>query len=168
MRFAEMTQEVEVARPVDRPICGLAAGRRHRNQAFKDELSRRLEDRGGPSNAGTSLSSLICTRSLCPWPLANVKLCSTYQKCSCHLLSVTCCYHTVPWLLCYPHSGWPSSAEYNHWKPSSRPSLWARGPSWWSDAAAPDWGVGEEASDAPDDDGAGQQYWYSSIFLHHK
>uniref|UniRef100_A0A671TIU0 Kinesin-like protein n=1 Tax=Sparus aurata TaxID=8175 RepID=A0A671TIU0_SPAAU len=39
MRFAEMTQEVEVARPVDRPICGLAAGRRHRNQAFKDELS---------------------------------------------------------------------------------------------------------------------------------
>uniref|UniRef100_A0A8C8JXQ3 Kinesin-like protein n=1 Tax=Oncorhynchus tshawytscha TaxID=74940 RepID=A0A8C8JXQ3_ONCTS len=28
MRFAEMTQEVEVARPVDRPICGLAAGRR--------------------------------------------------------------------------------------------------------------------------------------------
>uniref|UniRef100_A0A667ZRA0 Kinesin-like protein n=1 Tax=Myripristis murdjan TaxID=586833 RepID=A0A667ZRA0_9TELE len=44
MRFAEMTQEVEVARPVDRPICGLAAGRRHRNQAFRDELSRRLED----------------------------------------------------------------------------------------------------------------------------
>uniref|UniRef100_A0A667ZBZ7 Kinesin-like protein n=1 Tax=Myripristis murdjan TaxID=586833 RepID=A0A667ZBZ7_9TELE len=39
MRFAEMTQEVEVARPVDRPICGLAAGRRHRNQAFRDELS---------------------------------------------------------------------------------------------------------------------------------
>uniref|UniRef100_A0A674MEZ0 Kinesin-like protein n=1 Tax=Takifugu rubripes TaxID=31033 RepID=A0A674MEZ0_TAKRU len=39
MRFAEMTQEVEVARPVDRPICGLAAGRRHRNQ------------RGGPINA---------------------------------------------------------------------------------------------------------------------
>ncbi|XP_042347501.1 kinesin-like protein KIF23 isoform X3 [Plectropomus leopardus] len=51
MRFAEMTQEVEVARPVDRPICGLAAGRRHRNRAFKDELSRRLEERGGPSNA---------------------------------------------------------------------------------------------------------------------
>ncbi|XP_031704251.1 kinesin-like protein KIF23 isoform X1 [Anarrhichthys ocellatus] len=52
MRFAEMTQEVEVARPIDRPICGLAAGRRHRNRAFKDELSRRLEERGGPSNAG--------------------------------------------------------------------------------------------------------------------
>ncbi|XP_041640082.1 kinesin-like protein KIF23 isoform X2 [Cheilinus undulatus] len=51
MRFAEMTQEVEVARPVDRPICGLAAGRRHRNQAFRDELSRRLEERGGPTNA---------------------------------------------------------------------------------------------------------------------
>uniref|UniRef100_A0A673B9J6 Kinesin-like protein n=1 Tax=Sphaeramia orbicularis TaxID=375764 RepID=A0A673B9J6_9TELE len=44
MRFAEMAQEVEVARPVDRPICALAAGRRHRNQAFRDELSRRLED----------------------------------------------------------------------------------------------------------------------------
>ncbi|XP_071392323.1 kinesin-like protein KIF23 isoform X1 [Centroberyx affinis] len=51
MRFAEMTQEVEVARPVDRPICALAAGRRHRNQAFRDELSRRLEERGGPCNA---------------------------------------------------------------------------------------------------------------------
>uniref|UniRef100_A0AAX7V477 Kinesin-like protein n=1 Tax=Astatotilapia calliptera TaxID=8154 RepID=A0AAX7V477_ASTCA len=38
MRFAEMTQEVEVARPVDRPICGLAPGRRHRNQAFRDEV----------------------------------------------------------------------------------------------------------------------------------
>ncbi|XP_058484922.1 kinesin-like protein KIF23 isoform X1 [Solea solea] len=49
MRFAEMTQEVEVARPVDRPICFLAAGRRHRNQAFRDELSRRLDDRGGPT-----------------------------------------------------------------------------------------------------------------------
>uniref|UniRef100_A0A3P8PX02 Kinesin-like protein KIF23 n=1 Tax=Astatotilapia calliptera TaxID=8154 RepID=A0A3P8PX02_ASTCA len=48
MRFAEMTQEVEVARPVDRPICGFTPGRRHRNQAFKDELSRRLEERGGP------------------------------------------------------------------------------------------------------------------------
>ncbi|XP_053319565.1 kinesin-like protein KIF23 isoform X7 [Spea bombifrons] len=48
MRFAEMTQEVEVARPVDKPICGLTPGRRYRNQAFKDELSRRLEERGGP------------------------------------------------------------------------------------------------------------------------
>ncbi|CAH2274547.1 kinesin KIF23 isoform X8 [Pelobates cultripes] len=48
MRFAEMTQEVEVARPVDKPICGLTPGRRYRNQAFKEELSRRLEERGGP------------------------------------------------------------------------------------------------------------------------
>uniref|UniRef100_A0A673XEZ0 Kinesin-like protein n=1 Tax=Salmo trutta TaxID=8032 RepID=A0A673XEZ0_SALTR len=31
MRFAEMTQEVEVARPVDRPICGFAAGRRYQS-----------------------------------------------------------------------------------------------------------------------------------------
>ncbi|XP_069480325.1 kinesin-like protein KIF23 isoform X7 [Ambystoma mexicanum] len=48
MRFAEMTQEVEVARPVDKPICGLTPGRRFRNVAFKEELSRRLEERGGP------------------------------------------------------------------------------------------------------------------------
>uniref|UniRef100_A0A7N8Y1Z4 Kinesin-like protein n=1 Tax=Mastacembelus armatus TaxID=205130 RepID=A0A7N8Y1Z4_9TELE len=55
MRFAEMTQEVEVPRPVDRPICGVAAGRRHRNQAFRDELSRQLEERGGPFNAGNAV-----------------------------------------------------------------------------------------------------------------
>ncbi|XP_075946036.1 kinesin-like protein KIF23 [Anarhichas minor] len=48
MRFAEMTQEVEVARPVDRPICGFTPGRRQRNQAFKEELSRKLDERGGP------------------------------------------------------------------------------------------------------------------------
>lgn len=48
MRFAEMTQEVEVARPMDRPICGFTPGRRHKNQAFKEELSRKLEERGGP------------------------------------------------------------------------------------------------------------------------
>ncbi|XP_078539124.1 kinesin-like protein KIF23 isoform X5 [Lissotriton helveticus] len=48
MRFAEMTQEVEVARPIDKPICGLTPGRRFRNVAFKEELSRRLEERGGP------------------------------------------------------------------------------------------------------------------------
>ena len=61
MRFAEMTQEVEVARPVDRPICGFAAGRRQKNQAFKDELSRRLEERGGPLDGGdtTDTTSMI-------------------------------------------------------------------------------------------------------------
>ncbi|XP_039075367.1 kinesin-like protein KIF23 isoform X3 [Hyaena hyaena] len=37
MRFAEVTQEVEVARPVDKAICGLTPGRRFRNQV-----------RGGP------------------------------------------------------------------------------------------------------------------------
>ncbi|NXD28383.1 KIF23 protein, partial [Spelaeornis formosus] len=52
MRFAEMTQEVEVARPVDRPLCGLTPGRRLRNQAFQEELSRKLELRGGPVGAG--------------------------------------------------------------------------------------------------------------------
>uniref|UniRef100_A0A7N8YI95 Kinesin-like protein n=1 Tax=Mastacembelus armatus TaxID=205130 RepID=A0A7N8YI95_9TELE len=41
MRFAEMTQEVEVARPADRPICGFTPGRRYRNQAFKEELCTR-------------------------------------------------------------------------------------------------------------------------------
>ncbi|KAG2470881.1 KIF23 protein, partial [Polypterus senegalus] len=59
MRFAEMTQEVEVARPVDRPICGLTPGRRHRNQAFKDELTRKLEERGGPINGVVKTKSMI-------------------------------------------------------------------------------------------------------------
>lgn len=58
MRFAEMTQEVEVARPVDRPICGFAAGRRQRNQAFKEELTRRLEERGGPVDRGIFVCEL--------------------------------------------------------------------------------------------------------------
>ncbi|XP_060630012.2 kinesin-like protein KIF23 isoform X3 [Anolis sagrei] len=48
MRFAEITQEVEVARPADKPLCGLMAGRRFKNQAFQEELSRQLELRGGP------------------------------------------------------------------------------------------------------------------------
>ncbi|XP_031668414.1 kinesin-like protein KIF23 isoform X2 [Oncorhynchus kisutch] len=62
MRFAELTQEVEVARPVDRPICSLAAGRRHRNQAFRDELSRRQEEHPGGSNNtgdGSVLNQLL-------------------------------------------------------------------------------------------------------------
>ncbi|NXL38421.1 KIF23 protein, partial [Glaucidium brasilianum] len=58
MRFAEMTQEVEVARPVDRPLCGLTPGRRLRNQAFREELSRRLEMRGGPVNGETEEQSV--------------------------------------------------------------------------------------------------------------
>nr|XP_038041086.1 kinesin-like protein KIF23 isoform X6 [Anas platyrhynchos] len=57
MRFAEMTQEVEVARPVDRPLCGLTPGRRFRNQAFKEELARKLEMRGGPINGETEEQS---------------------------------------------------------------------------------------------------------------
>lgn len=52
MRFAELTQEVEVARPVDRPIYAFTPGRRHRNQLFKEELSRKLEERGGPVETG--------------------------------------------------------------------------------------------------------------------
>ncbi|KAL3061456.1 hypothetical protein OYC64_009596 [Pagothenia borchgrevinki] len=68
MRFAEMTQEVEVARPVDRPICGFTPGRRHRNQAFKEELSRKLDERGGP--LGGDLTSVInhVVHSLPPLP----------------------------------------------------------------------------------------------------
>ncbi|KAK5615414.1 Kinesin-like protein kif23 [Crenichthys baileyi] len=68
MRFAEMTQEVEVARPVDRPICGLTPGRRQRNQAFKDELSRRLEDRGGPCNGENPVLLNQLIESLPPLP----------------------------------------------------------------------------------------------------
>lgn len=57
MRFAEMTQEVEVARPVDRPIYGFTPGRRNRNQAFKEELSCKLEERGGPIDMGKIASN---------------------------------------------------------------------------------------------------------------
>ncbi|XP_072201893.1 kinesin-like protein KIF23 isoform X5 [Excalfactoria chinensis] len=59
MRFAEMTQEVEVARPVDRPLCGLTPGRRFRNQAFREELARKLEIRGGPINGETEEQSAL-------------------------------------------------------------------------------------------------------------
>ncbi|KAI3371261.1 hypothetical protein L3Q82_023883, partial [Scortum barcoo] len=72
MRFAEMTQEVEVARPVDRPICGFTPGRRQKNQAFKDELSRKLEERGGPVDRdGTSVISHL-VHSLPPLPSSEV------------------------------------------------------------------------------------------------
>jgi len=61
MRFAEMTQEVEVARPVDRPICGFTPGRRHRKyQAFKEELSCRLDERGGPIDQGNRQQLFCC------------------------------------------------------------------------------------------------------------
>lgn len=43
-----------MASPMDRPICGFTPGRRHRNQAFQDELSRKLEERGGPIDKGNS------------------------------------------------------------------------------------------------------------------
>ncbi|XP_028922405.1 kinesin-like protein KIF23 isoform X2 [Ornithorhynchus anatinus] len=59
MRFAEMTQEVEVARPVDKAICGLTPGRRYRNQAFREELTRRLELRGGPIGDEPSVTELL-------------------------------------------------------------------------------------------------------------
>ncbi|NWX92773.1 KIF23 protein, partial [Nothoprocta pentlandii] len=58
MRFAEMTQEVEVARPVDKPLCGLTPGQRFRNQAFREELSRKLELRGGPLHRETEEQSV--------------------------------------------------------------------------------------------------------------
>lgn len=59
MRFAEMTQEVEVARPMDRPMCGFTPGRRNRNAAFREELSRRLEERGGPIDGHKDISSVL-------------------------------------------------------------------------------------------------------------
>ncbi|NXK93846.1 KIF23 protein, partial [Formicarius rufipectus] len=63
MRFAEMTQEVEVARPVDRALCGLTPGRRLRHQAcrdqaFRDELARTLQMRGGPLGGETEEQSV--------------------------------------------------------------------------------------------------------------
>lgn len=49
MRFAEVTQEVEVARPVDKAICGLTPGRRYRNHA----------PRAGPVGDGMIWCSVI-------------------------------------------------------------------------------------------------------------
>ncbi|XP_054632516.1 kinesin-like protein KIF23 isoform X2 [Dunckerocampus dactyliophorus] len=72
MRFAEMTQEVEVARPVDRPICGFTPGRRHRNQAFKDELSRKLEERGGPIYRDVPVVLNPALHSFPPLPTSEV------------------------------------------------------------------------------------------------
>uniref|UniRef100_A0A673A4N3 Kinesin-like protein n=1 Tax=Sphaeramia orbicularis TaxID=375764 RepID=A0A673A4N3_9TELE len=57
MRFAEMTQEVEVARPMDRPICGFTPGRRHRNQ-----------ERGGPVDRDMPLVVDNLVYSLPPLP----------------------------------------------------------------------------------------------------
>ncbi|XP_068579359.1 kinesin-like protein KIF23 isoform X2 [Cebidichthys violaceus] len=68
MRFAEMTQEVEVARPVDRPICGFTPGRRNRNQAFKEELSRKLDERGGPIDRDVHFVINHLVHSLPPLP----------------------------------------------------------------------------------------------------
>uniref|UniRef100_A0A671NW40 Kinesin-like protein n=1 Tax=Sinocyclocheilus anshuiensis TaxID=1608454 RepID=A0A671NW40_9TELE len=58
MRFAEMTQEVEVARPVDRPICGF--------------LTHRLEERGGPvdGESPTVLNQLL--QSFHPLPPCEI------------------------------------------------------------------------------------------------
>nr|XP_046250111.1 kinesin-like protein KIF23 isoform X3 [Scatophagus argus] len=72
MRFAEMTQEVEVARPVDRPICGFTPGRRHRNQAFKEELSRKLEERGGPVDRDVPSVISHLVHSLPPLPSSEL------------------------------------------------------------------------------------------------
>lgn len=49
MRFAEVTQEVEVARPVDKAICGLTPGRRYRNHV-----------RAGPVGDGMFWNQIIC------------------------------------------------------------------------------------------------------------
>ncbi|XP_038669253.1 kinesin-like protein KIF23 isoform X5 [Scyliorhinus canicula] len=72
MRFAEMTQEVEVARPVDKPICGLTPGRRHRNQAFKEELTRKLELRGGPIYGEDASIAEALLQSFTPLPSVEV------------------------------------------------------------------------------------------------
>ncbi|CAL8294345.1 unnamed protein product [Boreogadus saida] len=71
MRFAEMTQEVEVARPADRPVCGFAAGRRQRNQASKDEPARRVDERGpADRDFTTNLGQLL--HSMPPLPCCEL------------------------------------------------------------------------------------------------
>ncbi|XP_074150791.1 kinesin-like protein KIF23 isoform X1 [Sminthopsis crassicaudata] len=71
MRFAEVTQEVEVARPVDKAICGLTPGRRYRNQAFREELTRRLELRGGPIGDEQSVTEILL-QSFPPLPSCEI------------------------------------------------------------------------------------------------
>ncbi|XP_059917862.1 kinesin-like protein KIF23 isoform X4 [Gadus macrocephalus] len=71
MRFAEMTQEVEVARPADRPVCGFAAGRRQRNQASKDDPARRVDERGpADRDFTTTLGQLL--HSMPPLPCCEL------------------------------------------------------------------------------------------------
>ncbi|XP_058397939.1 kinesin-like protein KIF23 isoform X5 [Diceros bicornis minor] len=60
MRFAEVTQEVEVARPVDKAICGLTPGRRYRNQA-----------RGGPVGDEPLVTEVIL-QSFPPLPSCEI------------------------------------------------------------------------------------------------
>ncbi|KAM6202746.1 kinesin-like protein KIF23 [Rhynchocyon petersi] len=60
MRFAEMTQEVEVARPVDKAICGLTPGRRFRNQA-----------RGGPVGEEILVTDVVL-QSFPPLPSCEI------------------------------------------------------------------------------------------------
>ncbi|XP_049762009.1 kinesin-like protein KIF23 isoform X4 [Elephas maximus indicus] len=60
MRFAEVTQEVEVARPVDKAICGLTPGRRLRNQA-----------RGGPVG-DEPLATEVVLQSFPPLPSCEI------------------------------------------------------------------------------------------------
>ncbi|XP_061414394.1 kinesin-like protein KIF23 isoform X7 [Lethenteron reissneri] len=70
MRFAEMTQEVEVARPADKPIFGLTPGRRNRYHELRMELTRRLEERGGPtfSSSGDSEMQILSLQNFPPFP----------------------------------------------------------------------------------------------------
>uniref|UniRef100_A0A8C5FUA3 Kinesin-like protein n=1 Tax=Gadus morhua TaxID=8049 RepID=A0A8C5FUA3_GADMO len=70
MRFAEMTQEVEVARPADRPVCGFAAGRRQRNQASKDDPARRKGNICCPPDFTTTLGQLL--HSIPPLPCCEL------------------------------------------------------------------------------------------------
>ncbi|XP_059953078.1 kinesin-like protein KIF23 isoform X4 [Mesoplodon densirostris] len=60
MRFAEVTQEVEVARPTDKAICGLMPGRRYRNQA-----------RGGPVGDELLVSEVVL-QSFPPLPSCEI------------------------------------------------------------------------------------------------
>ena len=153
MRFAEMTQEVEVARPADGPIYVLPAGRRQRHQASRDEMSRRVEERGGPGNSGTfcitnSLSCFILT-------------------CQIHISEIWSLYVTSltqNFSFFHSRTRWPRSAEAAHWKPPSPASQWGGGRVRWSDAAPPGGSPGEEATHSSDDIRAVQNQRYSPIF----
>uniref|UniRef100_UPI00358FDEAA kinesin-like protein KIF23 n=1 Tax=Myxine glutinosa TaxID=7769 RepID=UPI00358FDEAA len=68
MCFAELMQEVEVTRPMEKPIMGLTPGRRGRRNALREEISRPLEEHGGPVQAFCGVELSMTVHEFPPFP----------------------------------------------------------------------------------------------------